>query len=157
MLAAIGRLLGLRTVREAIDDPQLGKFVDNAICQEVIPAIELGEEVESRLYAPEILARFRNPFIEHLLVSICSNCSTKVGARLFPTIRSFMERHEAVPRRLLFGVAAVMLLLRDSEDDITFSTRGQTVPYQLGSTKEIDLRFGSLRFSSGAWLGNCWR
>jgi tagaturonate reductase len=119
MLAAIGRLLGLRTVREAIDDPQLGKFVDNAICQEVIPAIELGEEVESRLYAREILARFRNPFIEHSLVSICSNCSTKVGARIFPTIRSFMERHEMVPRRLLVGVAAGMLLLRDSEVDDT--------------------------------------
>jgi tagaturonate reductase len=119
MLAAIGRLRGLRTVREAIDDPQLGKFVDNAICQEVIPAIEIGEEVESRLYAREILTRFRNPFIEHSLVSICSNCSTKVGARLFPTIRSFMERHEVVPRRLLFGVAAVMLLLRDSEVEDT--------------------------------------
>ncbi|MGD0569149.1 MAG: hypothetical protein ABSA78_12145 [Candidatus Sulfotelmatobacter sp.] len=115
MLAAIGGLLGLRTVREAIDDPQLGKVIENAIFQEVIPAIELGEEVENRFYAREILARFRNPFIEHSLVSICSNCSTKVGTRLFPTIRSFMERHEAVPRRLLFGVAAVMLLLRCSE------------------------------------------
>ena len=89
MLAGIGRLLGLRTVREAIDDPQLGKFVDSAIFQEVIPATELGEEVESRFYAREIMARFRSPFIEHSLVSICSNCSTKVGARLFPTISQF--------------------------------------------------------------------
>jgi tagaturonate reductase len=115
ILAAIGRLLGLRTVREAIDDHQLGKLVENAIFQEVIPATELGEEVESRHYAREILARFRNPFIEHSLVSICSNCSTKVGTRLFPAIRSFMKQHGVVPRRLLFGVAAVMLLLRDSD------------------------------------------
>ena len=115
ILAAIGRLLGLRTVREAIDDHQLGKLVENAIFQEVIPATELGEEVESRHYAREILARFRNPFIEHSLVSICSNCSTKVGTRLFPAIRSFMEQHGVMPRRLLFGVAVVMLLLRDSD------------------------------------------
>jgi tagaturonate reductase len=115
ILAAIGRLLGLRTVREAIDDPQLGKLVEGTIFQEVIPAIELGEETECGDYARAILARFRNPFIEHSLVSICSNCSTKVGTRLFPSIRSFMEQRGALPRRLLFGVAAVMLLLRDSD------------------------------------------
>jgi tagaturonate reductase len=115
ILAAIGRLLGLRTVREAVDDRQLGKLVEDEMFQEVIPATERGEEVESGQYAREILARFRNPFIEHSLVSICSNCSTKVGTRLFPAIRSFMEQRGEVPRRLLFGVAVVMLLLRDSD------------------------------------------
>jgi len=115
VLAAIGRLLGLRTVREAIDDRQLGDLVEAAIFQEVIPATALGEEAESEIYAREILARFRNLSIEHSLVSICSNCSTKIGTRLFPTIRSFMERRGALPRRLLFGVATVMLLLRDSD------------------------------------------
>jgi tagaturonate reductase len=115
ILAAIGRLLGLRTVREAIDDRQLGTLVENTIFQEMIPAAELGEEVESRRYAREIQARFRNSFIEHSLVSICSNCSTKVGTRLFPAIRSYMEQRRVVPRRLVFGVAAVMLLLLESD------------------------------------------
>jgi mannitol-1-phosphate/altronate dehydrogenase len=45
----------------------------------------------------------------------CSNCSTKVGTRLFPTIRRFMELRGVLPQKLLFGVAAVMLLLRDSD------------------------------------------
>jgi tagaturonate reductase len=119
ILAAIGRLLGLRTVREAINDPQLGAFVENAIFQEVIPAIGVGDESDSAHYACEILARFGNPFIEHSLVSICSNCSTKAGTRLFPAIRGFMERRGAVPRRLLLGVAAVMVLLRDSDVEDT--------------------------------------
>jgi tagaturonate reductase len=115
ILAAVGTLLGLRTVREAIDDRQLGKLVENAIFQEVIPATGLDNEVECGHYAREVLARFRNPFIEHSLVSICSNCSTKAGTRLFPAIRSFMERRGSLPRSLLFGVAAVMLLLRESD------------------------------------------
>jgi tagaturonate reductase len=119
MLAAIGRLLGLRTVREAIDHPQLGAFVENAIVQEVIPAIGVGVESESANYAREVLERFRNPFIEHSLLSICTNCSTKAGTRLFPGIRGFMERCGVVPRRLFLGVAAVMLLLRDSEVEDT--------------------------------------
>jgi tagaturonate reductase len=115
ILAAVGTLLGLRTVREAIDDRELGKLVENAIFQEVIPATNLDDEVESGSYARDVLARFRNPFIEHSLVSICSNCSTKVGTRIFPAIRSFMERRGSLPRRLLFGAAAAMLLLRDSD------------------------------------------
>jgi tagaturonate reductase len=115
ILAAVGTLLGLRTVREAIDDRQLGKLVENAIFQEVIPATGLDSQVECGHYAREVLARFRNPFIEHSLVSICSNCSTKAGTRLFPAIRSFMERRGSLPRSLLFGVAAVMLLLRESD------------------------------------------
>lgn len=115
ILAAIGRLLGLQTVREAINDPQLGAFVEAAIFQEVIPAIELSDEAESAHYAHDTLARFRNPSIEHSLVSICSNCSTKAGTRLFPAIRTFMERRATPPRRLLFGVATVMLLLEDSD------------------------------------------
>jgi tagaturonate reductase len=115
VLAAIGRLLGLQTVRDAIDDPQLGDLVESMIFQEVIPATELNDEEECREYARETQARFHNPFIEHPLVSICSNCSTKAGTRLFPTIRRFMERRGVLPQRLLFGAAAVMLLLRDSD------------------------------------------
>jgi tagaturonate reductase len=115
VLAAIGRLLGLETVRDAIDDPQLGSFIERTIFQEVMPGTELDGEEECGEYSRETLARFHNPSIEHLLVSICSNCSTKVGTRLFPTIRRFMERRGVLPQKLLFGVAAGMLLLRDSD------------------------------------------
>jgi tagaturonate reductase len=119
VLAAIGRLLGLRTVREAIEDPQLHKFVEDTIFQEMIPATELNDEVQDAQYAREILARFRNPSVEHQLVTICTNCSTKVGVRLFPSIRNYMKSRPAPPRRLLFGVAVVLLLLRESEIEDT--------------------------------------
>jgi tagaturonate reductase len=113
MLGALGRLLGLRTVREAIEDPQLGSFIENAIFQEIIPAIGLDQEAQTAQYACEVLARFRNPFIEHQLVSICLNCSTKAGTRLFPSIRDYMARCGVLPQRLIFALAAVMLVLRN--------------------------------------------
>jgi tagaturonate reductase len=115
LLAAIGTLLGLRTVRDAIEDRLLDNFVESAIFQEMIPAAGSDEEPQNGQYARETLARFRNPAVEHRLVSICLNCSTKVGVRLFPSIRNFMERRGLLPRRLLFGVAAAMVLLRDSD------------------------------------------
>jgi tagaturonate reductase len=116
LLAAIGTLLGLRTVRDAIEDRLLDSFVESAIFQEIIPATGSGEEAQNGQYARETLARFRNPAVEHQLVSICLNCSTKVGVRLFPSIRNFTERRRGLlPRRLLFGVAAAMVLLRESD------------------------------------------
>ncbi|MFZ0760597.1 MAG: tagaturonate reductase [Candidatus Sulfotelmatobacter sp.] len=115
VMAALGRLLGLGRVREAIEDAQLGKFIENTIFQEVIPSTAIDQEAQDAQYGRETLGRFRNPSIEHRLISICANCSTKVGIRLFPSIRNCMEQRGILPRRLLFGVAAVLLLLRDSE------------------------------------------
>jgi len=112
VLAAIGRLLGLNTVREAVADPQLGSLIESVIFEEVIPAMGLEREPQTVQYAHEILTRFRNPSIEHRLVSICLNCSTKVGIRVFPSIRDYTAHRGVLPRRLLFGLAAVMLVLR---------------------------------------------
>ena len=111
VLAALGELLDLGTVREAIEDGQLSCLIEDAIFKEVIPALPTDHEAENTEYAREILARFKNPSIEHKLVSICLNCSTKAGIRLFPSIRGYMARRNSLPQRLLLGLAAVMLAL----------------------------------------------
>jgi tagaturonate reductase len=109
-LAALGKLLGLRTVREAINDEQLGRLIEDAIFKEVIPALPPDHESENATYARAILARFKNPSLEHKLVSICLNCSTKAGTRIFPSIRDFMAMHDTVPERLILGLASVILV-----------------------------------------------
>src|SRR5439155_26522965 len=98
ILAVLGRLLGITTVREAIEDPQLGSFIEDTIFQEVIPGTAPNEEVQNTQYAREILERFGNPSVEHQLISICLNCSTKVGIRLFPSIRDYMAQRRVIPR-----------------------------------------------------------
>jgi tagaturonate reductase len=115
ILAAIGRLLGLKTVLAAMEHHQLGRFIRQTIFQEVIPAMDGDEELQVMQYACEIIERFRNPFLEHQLLSICLNCSTKTGIRLFPTVRDYMKRRGSLPQRLLFGLAAVMLVSRDPD------------------------------------------
>ena len=118
ILAALGKLLGFKTVREAIEDPQLGSFVENVISREIIPSLMLNE-AEDALYAQEILARFRNPSVEHELIVICTNCSTKASLRLFPSIRNYMRQSGTGPQKLPFSLAAVMLALRDLDVDDT--------------------------------------
>ena len=48
-------MLGLTTVREAIENPQLGSFIENAIFQEVIAGMAPGQEVQNAEYARAIL------------------------------------------------------------------------------------------------------
>jgi tagaturonate reductase len=114
VLAAVGRLLGLQTVREAVAHPHLGPFIEELILTEIVPTLAVPHEA-SRLYATEVLERFRNPFVEHQLLAICLNCSTKVGVRLYPSLREYVAQKETIPQGLTLGLAAVTMVLLDPE------------------------------------------
>ena len=113
ILAPVGRLLGLETVLEAMADAQLGRLVEEAIFQEIIPAMDPGDKSVNASYAHQIVERFRNPAIEHKLLGICTEITTKTGIRLFPTIRDHMQRRGALPERMLLALAAMVMVVRD--------------------------------------------
>jgi len=132
VLAAVGRLLGLETVREAVGDPHLGPFIEELTRAEMIPTLAAPHEA-SHLYATEVLQRFRNPFVEHKLLAICLNCSTKVGVRLYPSLREYCAHKGTLPERLILGLAAVTMVLLDPEVKDTHGEQvrelwAQTVP-----------------------------
>ena len=115
VLSSLGRLMGLHTVRGAIEDDQLGKFIQQMMFDEIAPALGSRHEEEGAQYARAILDRFRNPTIEHKLLSICVNCTTKAGIRLFPSLRNYSERFGRLPDKLLLGLAAVLAVVRQPQ------------------------------------------
>jgi tagaturonate reductase len=114
-LAALGWLIGVRTVLDAMQDPDLGALVDAMMFREVIPVLSLPDHMDLQAYAREVLDRFGNPFVRHELRAICLNCSVKAGTRIFPTVRRHMERFSQMPAGLVLGIAGVLLALRDPE------------------------------------------
>lgn len=114
LLAPIGRLLGLETVLEAMSHPQLGRFVEEAIFNEIIPAMDPENESVNAAYGRQIVQRFRNPAIEHKLLGICTEITTKTGIRLFPTIRDHLRFRGTLPERILLALAAMTVIVRDS-------------------------------------------
>ena len=112
-LAALGWVLGIRTVLDAMRDPHLGPLVEAMMFHEIIPALSLPEEMDPYAYAREVLDRFHNPYVQHQLQAICLNCSTKAGTRIFPSVRRHMDRFQRVPLLLALGLAGVLLALRD--------------------------------------------
>jgi tagaturonate reductase len=142
IVAALGVLLGLRTVRDAIEESQLGPFLATALRDELVPAVNLEflDAAENRRYAESVLERFRNPSIEHKLRAICLNASTKIGIRLFPSIRGYLGKYGRAPRRVLLGLAAVLLALRDPAIDDTHGAwlRERWSRVDLTSTASLD-------------------
>jgi tagaturonate reductase len=90
---------GFRTVRECVEDAEVGVWLRRVLEEEIVPVIaDRVEDAEGFVRAT--LDRFRNPFFEHRLESIALNHEAKVRTRLVPTVREYRERFGRVPRLL---------------------------------------------------------
>ncbi len=112
LLAPQGLLAGCRTVKEALDRPELRRYLEETMLQEIVPALGEEDRAVNEEYAQQVLERFANPFVEHRLAEISVNCATKAGVRVFPLVRAYHEARGQVPERLLRGIAAVLRFTR---------------------------------------------
>ena len=71
-------------------DPLLGAFVRQAVMEEIVPAVPLGER-EKREYAEAVFERFCNPFLKHALLSIAINSVSKWKTRVLPSLLDFLK------------------------------------------------------------------
>jgi mannitol-1-phosphate/altronate dehydrogenase len=118
VLATLGTLLGFRIIRQAVEDPQVGRFDEQTVWQEIIPAMGPEEEAINSDYARECLERIGNPNIEHRLQGIRVDLTAKNSIRLIPSIRDFLKRRNELPVRLLLTMAATLeVVLRGGLED----------------------------------------
>lgn len=90
---------GFRTVRECVEDVEVGEWLRRVLEEEIVPVIaDRVEDAEGFVRAT--LDRFRNPFFEHRLESIALNHEAKVRTRLLPTVVEYRERFGRTPRLL---------------------------------------------------------
>ncbi|PVF11098.1 tagaturonate reductase, partial [Yersinia pestis] len=74
-LVPVAYLSGLDTVGQTMDDAQISRFVEKTITEEIVPVLDLPED-ELLSFSQAVLSRFRNPFIQHQLLSIALNGMT---------------------------------------------------------------------------------
>ena len=108
ILSTLGTLLDYSLIYQALKDPQVGPFTEQTLWQEIIPAMGPEQEAMNADYARECMQRIDNPTIEHRLQGIRVDLTTKNSIRLFPSIRDFLARKNALPGRLLLTVAATL-------------------------------------------------
>ncbi len=106
-LVPVAWLAGLNTVGDAMNDEQVCRFVEKTIAEEIIPALDLPRE-ELLSFAQAVISRFRNPYIQHQLLSIALNGMTKYRTRILPQLLAGLEATGKLPPRLTFALAALI-------------------------------------------------
>lgn len=110
-LTPVALLHGIATVREAVEHPFTGSFLEQALRREIIPTMASPEE-ELVEYMDTVLDRFRNPYIRHELASIALNSVSKFRVRVLPSLLAYQERFGALPERLVFSLACLIQFYR---------------------------------------------
>jgi len=100
---------GYDTVLEAMNDPVIRQFMQKTLYDEVIPGLTLPRE-DLMAFAEAVTGRFCNPYIRHMLMSICLNCVSKWRARCMPSLLAYTEKNGTLPEHLAFSLAAMMSL-----------------------------------------------
>ena len=81
IMTPVAILGGINYVSDAVQHQVIGKFIHQTLYNEIIPTLDL-PKADLDKYAEEVMDRFRNPFIEHALMSISLNSVSKFKARV---------------------------------------------------------------------------
>jgi len=91
--------LGIETVREAVEHPQVGPWLQTLLEDEIVPVLE-GRVDNPAEFGRVTLDRFRNPFLQHKLEAISLNHAEKVKVRLMPTYEEYRAKFGKAPSLL---------------------------------------------------------
>ncbi|MBQ7573428.1 MAG: tagaturonate reductase [Clostridia bacterium] len=114
MMVLAARLAGLESVGEAMNDELIYSFMHKGIFDEVIPVLDLPHD-ELTQFANDVIERFKNPFIKHLLLSIALNSVSKFKVRDLPSLLEYMDKFGKEPECLVFSLAALIEFYRGDE------------------------------------------
>ena len=98
-------LAGFDAVGDIMKDETIRAYMTEALYNEIIPTLDLPKD-DLEAFAAAVFERFENPFIRHMLLSICLNSQSKFRARVLPTIKEYVKRKGQLPKILTFGMAA---------------------------------------------------
>lgn len=89
-------LAGQDIVRDCMDDDVIRSFMNKTIYDEIIPTLSLPKD-ELMTFAASVTERFKNPFIDHALLSISLNSTSKWKARVLPSLKEYVSKTGHLP------------------------------------------------------------
>ena len=98
-------LAGFDIVRDCMHDETVLGFMNKMLYEEVIPTLPLDKK-DLMDFASAVQDRFNNPFVNHELMSISLNSTSKWRARNMPTLLDYLEINGKLPACLTASLAA---------------------------------------------------
>jgi tagaturonate reductase len=106
-LAYVGLLAGLQTVHESIDHPVVGRYIKRMIYDDIVPGIP-ADILELEKYAGEVIDRFRNPAMDHQLVSMSVDSFSKFRKYVLPSLLEQVNKSGVANDRFAYSLAALI-------------------------------------------------
>ena len=98
-------LAGFDIVRECMENETILNYMNKMLYEEVIPTLPLDKD-DCRQFAAAVQDRFNNPFVNHELMSITLNSTSKWRARNMPTFLDYVQEKGSLPACLTTSFAA---------------------------------------------------
>ena len=105
-------LSGENIVRDCMNNPVISGFMNKMLSDEIIPTVPLPKE-ELDEFAASIKDRFNNPFVDHQLLDISLNSTSKWRARNLPSLKGYVEKYGKLPACLTTSLAAYIAFYSD--------------------------------------------
>ena len=98
-------LAGFDIVRDCMHNDTVRGFMNKMLHEEIIPTLPLDKK-DLEEFASAVEDRFNNPFVNHELMSISLNSTSKWRARNMPSFLEYIEKNGKLPTCLTMSFAA---------------------------------------------------
>lgn len=111
-------LAGFDIVRDCMHNEHIKGFMNKMLHEEVIPTLPLDKD-DLENFAAAVEDRFNNPFVDHELMSISLNSTSKWKARNMPSFLEYIEKEGKLPVCLTMSLAAYIAFYSTDVQELT--------------------------------------
>ncbi|MBP3199253.1 MAG: tagaturonate reductase [Butyrivibrio sp.] len=129
-------LAGQDIVRDCMQNESISGFMNKMLNEEVIPTlVDHLDENDLNQFAAAVKDRFNNPFVNHELMSISLNSTSKWKARNMPSFLQYIEKNGKLPVCLTMSLAAYIAFY--SNDFQELNDKGLVCKRPAGNTYTV--------------------
>ncbi len=113
-------LAGFDIVRDCMHNDNVAGFMNKMLNEEVIPTlVDHLDENDLNEFAAAVKDRFNNPFVNHELMSISLNSTSKWKARNMPSFLQYIDKNGKLPVCLTMSLAAYIAFYSNDVQELT--------------------------------------
>lgn len=125
-------LAGFDIVRQCMQNQTILGYMNKMLLEEIVPILPLDQQ-DCRNFAAAVQDRFNNPFVDHALLSISLNSTSKWRARNMPSFLEYIDKNGKLPTCLTMSFAAYIAFFSQDIQALTENglvcRRGDGVEY----------------------------
>lgn len=129
-MVPVAYLLGERLVKDAMKNTLVANFIHQVLMSEVLETLDFPQDYKEQ-FVNDVVNRFKNPALEHQLISIALNSTSKFVTRLLPSLKDYLKIKGSLPTNITFALSALIQFYEGSfnNDKINLNDTSSVLEY----------------------------